>query len=265
MSTYLLTWNPKITPFDALPTYVRGLAAGKSVDFGWSCGNTRTIDKEARVFLLRQGPDNPGVVGSGRVTEGSYEDEHWDPAKQKQGLKAWYVGVKWDSLMLPEECLSRSELLKGILPESLVNSFAAGVIFQPKDAANLEKRWAAHCRSSHFSASIHASPISAWEGNRVEYRAYRRKRDHRLMQAARRAAKGICAVCEVDYSKILKGKGVRVLQVHHKHQLGQLDTPRLNSSDDLVVVCANCHALIHMDSKKALPVKALKSMLRKPA
>jgi len=239
------------------------LAAGKSVGFRWSCGNTRSIDKGGRVFLLRQGADNPGIVGSGRVTEGSYEDEHWDPAKQQQGLRAWYVAVEWDCLVLPEECLSRSELLKGILPESLVNSFAAGVIFQPEDAEKLEKRWAAHCGTSHFSAPIVPSAISAWEGNRVEYRAYRRKRDHRLMQAARRAAKGMCAVCEVDYSKILNGKGVRVLQVHHKHQLGQLDTPRLNSSDDLVVVCANCHALIHMDSKKALPVKALKLMLRR--
>jgi len=263
MSTYLLTWNPQRTPFDNFPTYVRRLATGKSIVFRWSCGNTRSIHEDARVFLLRQRADKPGIVGSGRVTEGSYEGEHWEPAKRRQGSKAWYVNVKWDALLLPEDGLSSSELIKGIVPETRVNTQASGVILELESSEKLEKRWAAHCRTSHFSAPIGPSPVSAWEGNRVEYRAYRRKRHHRLMQAARRAAKGICAVCEVDYSKILNGKGVRVLQVHHKHQLGQLDTPRLNSSDDLVVVCANCHALIHMDSKKALPVKALKSLLRR--
>ena len=213
--------------------------------------------------MLRQRADKPGIVGSGRVTKVSYEADHWD--QEKQGKKAWYVNVKWDSLLLPEECLSRSELLKGILPKTLLDTQASGVIFKlDEDAERLEKRWAAHCRTLHFSAPIPPSSISAWEGNRVEYRAYRRKRDQRLMQAVRQAAKGICAVCEVDYSKILKGNGIRVLQVHHKHQLGQLDTPRLNSPHDLAVVCANCHALIHMDSKKALPIKTLKSMLSRP-
>jgi predicted HNH restriction endonuclease len=43
-----------------------------------------------------------------------------------------------------------------------------------------------------------------------------------------------------------------------------MDTPRLNSLDDLAVVCANCHALIHMDLKKALKIEALRSMLQKP-
>ncbi len=92
--------------------------------------------------MLRQRADKPGIVGSGRVTKGSYKADHWD--EEKQGKKAWYVNVKWDSLLLPEECLSRSELLKGIVPKTLLDTQASGVIFKlDEDAERLEKRWAA--------------------------------------------------------------------------------------------------------------------------
>jgi predicted HNH restriction endonuclease len=134
----------------------------------------------------------------------------------------------------------------------------------PDLVAALEKRWAAHCLAAKFSAPILRSTVSALEGDYVESRSYRRKRDQTLRNAALRAANGTCAVCEVDYSKIFNGKGVRVLQVHHNHQLGHLDKPRLNSLDDLSVVCANCHALIHMNTKKALAVKVLKAMFQRP-
>jgi len=245
-------------------SYVQRAATGKTVVFRWSCGNNKNIQVRSRVFLLRQGSDHPGIVGSGWVTQGSFQDEHWDPTKRRKGRKAWFVTVKFDSLLLPEECLSRHQLLKGILPATLLKVAASGVAVNPDLAAVLETRWAAHRASSHFSALVLPSAISGWEGDSVEYRSYRRKRDQKLKRAAFRAANGVCSVCDVDYSKILKGAGVRVLQVHHKQQLGQMDTPRLNSLDDLAVVCANCHALLHVNPKRALKVEALKSMLDSP-
>ncbi|MGA2660996.1 MAG: hypothetical protein ABSH34_26225, partial [Verrucomicrobiota bacterium] len=89
-----------------------------------------------------------------------------------------------------------------------------------------------------------AAPGPDWrlveEGRPAEHIAYVRKRDWRLRNLAMEASHGVCAVCRVDYSKVLDGKGVRVLQVHHKRQLGYNDTPRLTRAADLAVVCANC-------------------------
>jgi len=106
---------------------------------------------------------------------------------------------------------------------------------------------------------------SALEGERIEQRSYRRKRDLRLKQIAMEISGGLCAVCDTDYSKVLEGKGRRVLQVHHIKQLSQIDVPKLNTPEDLAVVCANCHSLIHMDPKKALKIKSLRMMLAKSA
>ncbi len=51
-----------------------------------------------------------------------------------------------------------------------------------------------------------------------------------------------------------------MLQVHHKLQLALQDFPILTSPDDLAVVCANCHAIIHSDSKKAMSIEVLKGI-----
>jgi len=114
-----------------------------------------------------------------------------------------------------------------------------------------------------------AAPGPDWrlveEGRPAEHIAYVRKRDWRLRNLAMEASHGVCAVCRVDYSKVLDGKGVRVLQVHHKRQLGYNDTPRLTRAADLAVVCANCHLLIHIDPRKALPLSTLRGWLRRSA
>lgn len=62
---------------------------------------------------------------------------------------------------------------------------------------------------------------------------------------------------------MLNRDGVHVLQVHHRRQLAASKAPRVTSLKDLAVVCANCHALIHMDPKRALKVETLRSRLQR--
>jgi predicted HNH restriction endonuclease len=76
------------------------------------------------------------------------------------------------------------------------------------------------------------------------------------------ASNGICAVCSIDFSKILGGRGIRVLQVHHQKQLSMRMSPAITKVSDLVVVCANCHLLLHLDSEHSLSVAELRRMLR---
>ncbi|MGD0538964.1 MAG: hypothetical protein ABSC03_15120 [Verrucomicrobiota bacterium] len=261
MSTYQLTWNPRRSPEEGLRVVVSKLARGKRAEGHWSCGNNKSIQPGDRAFLLRQGSDHPGIVGSGWITRGSFQAQHWDETKRRQGRLAWFVMVEWDAMVLAENALSRADLLGGILPTRLLKAAASGAIIDGQFTERLERDWAAHRNVSLTVAPLVLAAISALEGEPIEYRGYRRKRDHKLKRAALDAAQGVCVVCGVDFSKILNGRGVRVLQVHHKKQLGQQDAPRINTLDDLAVVCANCHALIHLDTKKALTIEALKLLL----
>jgi hypothetical protein len=100
------------------------------------------------------------------------------------------------------------------------------------------------------------------EGTKTEVLRLTTKRSRRLRDLAFRAANNICSVCDRDFSTVLDGRGVRELQVHHRKQLAARDAPSLTRFSDLVVVCANCHLLIHLDPKKALSVRTLRNMLR---
>ena len=84
-----------------------------------------------------------------------------------------------------------------------------------------------------------------------------RSRSSMLRREALRRSGGVCACCGVNFSLLLNGRGLRALQVHHKKQLALRDSPEATSLEDLAVVCANCHAIIHTDPKAAMSVESL--------
>lgn len=88
---------------------------------------------------------------------------------------------------------------------------------------------------------------AALEGIKTETRVITRSRDKKIRRQAFENAKGRCCVCCTDFSTLLDGRGIRVLQVHHRQQLAASDTPVLTTLADLAVVCANCHLLLHLD------------------
>ena len=117
-------------------------------------------------------------------------------------------------------------------------------------------------RSNGHAAEPHSSAMAALEGQMTETRVSRRGRNGTLRRAALLRANGHCAACGVDFGALLGGRGRRVLQVHHKKQLSDRDEPEWTSVDDLDVVCANCHLLIHADRSAPIPVEALRALLR---
>lgn len=99
------------------------------------------------------------------------------------------------------------------------------------------------------------------EGTMTEARCFKRKRSRRLRDAAFEQARGVCCVCERDFSGLLDGRGVRALQVHHREQLSSRDVPAVTTIDGLAVVCANCHMLLHLDPQEAMKVETLRQFL----
>jgi hypothetical protein len=97
------------------------------------------------------------------------------------------------------------------------------------------------------------------EGMARETSIIHRSRNRKLREEALSRSMGVCETCRTDYSSLLAGKGRYALQVHHRQQLGLQNVPVLTSSDDLAVLCANCHAMIHADPRRAIPVEELRS------
>ncbi len=100
--------------------------------------------------------------------------------------------------------------------------------------------------------------FSVLEGTAREATVLARSRSRKLRDLALKRSNGICEACDTDFSVLLGGKGVHVLQVHHRRQLALQEIPKPTSPDDLAVVCANCHAIIHADPLNAVPVDSLR-------
>jgi predicted HNH restriction endonuclease len=126
----------------------------------------------------------------------------------------------------------------------------------PADVNAIERQYSSKAKQDSRYATD-----SDIEGIRYEIITMTASRSKRLRDKAFQSAKGICAVCERDFTKVLSGRGIRVLQVHHKRMLSKTESETQTRLDDLVVVCANCHLLLHLDLKKTLTVPQLKRML----
>jgi predicted HNH restriction endonuclease len=103
------------------------------------------------------------------------------------------------------------------------------------------------------------------EGQQRKYLVTHRRREGKLREAKIRAtldaARGrlVCEVpgCLFDFYKRYGDIGYGYAQVHHKRPLGQTRSRgRKTTLEDLAVVCANCHAMIHKGGG-CLPIQSL--------
>jgi 5-methylcytosine-specific restriction endonuclease McrA len=255
MSAYLLTWNPDRWTWDDLSEWVEDVLAGGEVNFRWSTGSTKSIPLGARVFLLRQGVEPLGIMASGWVTEASFPDEHWDEARALVGDKANYIRFTPDTLLNPEEeePLDLRDLPSPGRFDVYFRSRSSGISIVPEHQTVIEERWGRHIGSERPQPD--QDPTLA----RLEGQARVRMVIHRARESALRAAKIRAAVastghlrCEVpgcgfDFEEAYGQLGRGYAQVHHLIPL--TEGTRETRLEDLAVVCANCHAMIHKGGK----------------
>lgn len=260
MATYLLTWNPKRWQWDDLQDDIDKINKKGSMLGTWSAAGSKSIRRGDRLFLLRQGTEPRGIVGSGWAASDVFEGPHWDEEKRKAGKSTRHVKVRFDHLLNPdsEAILSRQEL--DGLGNMHWDSQSSGISIPDAVAERLENLWANFLKTDRFLPDVTAEP-AAIEGLKTEITVYVRGRSRELREIALEKANGVCCVCDMDFKKLLDGKGVRALHVHHRKQLAASDAPIVTRLSDLAVVCANCHSLIHMNPRKAIEIERLRAML----
>lgn len=250
MRTFLITWNPKRWDWTDLAEDVAAVACGRRVDSSWSCGRRKDIGPDDRVFLLRQGKEPRGIVGSGWVTSEPFLDEHWEPG---HGGSAIYVRLSFDTL-LDSDSDPHTVMRIADLPTSLRrgihwNTQSSGIVVSPPFDEEIEAAWARHL-TKFFAGD---GEIDALEGELRSLHVVHRRRERRLREekiaATLRLSQGRlrCEVpgCGFDFLDVYGETGRGYAQVHHLDPLGARDTPQSTSLASLVVVCANCHAMIH--------------------
>jgi hypothetical protein len=262
MATYLLLWNPKRWPIANLVGDLFERRGG-SLYASWSSGRCKSIVAGDRLFLAHVGEHPRGIFASGVGLSSPRSGRHWNPVLARAQKKALYVKGRFDVALDPRaDQIVTFEELVAAGAEFNWSQQASGVEISVQAARVLETVWAE--RAGSF-VSMPVVEHSALEGLRTETVTYRRGRSGKLRDVALLAARGICEACDRDFSCLLEGRGMRVLQVHHRKQLAVIDKPVLNRARDLAVLCANCHMLIHMNPRRALKVEVLRDLLAREA
>ncbi|MFD0597308.1 DUF3883 domain-containing protein [Catellatospora coxensis] len=183
-ATMIATWNPEKWNPDDWETLVYAkdvatIAAGGLLRGRWSTGPRKSgIEPGDRVFLLRQGVEPRGVIGSGTVTSRIFPDSHWDEAKT--GDDANYVLIEWDTLVLPDDGLPHADLVERIPAGGIWRPQAGGWVPDAKVAAELEALWAEHLGRA-MPPPARSTPRQGWQMDPVRRRKVEDAAQNRLM------------------------------------------------------------------------------------
>jgi hypothetical protein len=224
------------------------VALGEQPQMWWRCGHSKTIHKGDRLILFRQGGDPKGVIGTGTAVSDWREYEQGGP-KQPTRTKN-EVKLKIETLIDPtlDEPLTPAQVEAAGISGVRWNVQESGTGIDDSTADRILKLWL-----PRSAVTVEAEELSGLEGE-VRYMMVRhRKRERKLREAAieRAIADRGSLACEVPrcgfdffwrYGEIAKGYA----QVHHVNKLADRTHPSQTKLSELRVVCANCHAMIHI-------------------
>jgi len=91
---------------------------------------------------------------------------------------------------------------------------------------------------------IHPSSFSVVEGRRKLVTHLLRERNRALVDAKKASVDSLA--CEICGFNSKQAYGEDYCEVHHLTLLAQLDDETKTTLDDLAIVCANCHRIIHL-------------------
>ncbi|RXV64713.1 hypothetical protein C6W92_06560 [Roseovarius sp. A46] len=106
------------------------------------------------------------------------------------------------------------------------------------------------------------NPQARTEGGKKVYVSVRQERDPKLRDDAI-ALHGLdCMACKFNFEDRYGALGKGFVEVHHVVPLTQRGKSDTNPETDLVVLCANCHRMVHRNRDVCLSLEELKSHIK---
>lgn len=108
-----------------------------------------------------------------------------------------------------------------------------------------------------------ANEETAYEGNGERILISRFERDPRLRKLAIVYHGLVCMVCGFNFENFYGIEGRGYIDVHHLTPLSKIrNTHLVNPIKDMVVVCANCHRMLHRHSNTIISIDDLRKLIK---
>tara|TARA_B110000114_G_scaffold184604_1_gene228750 strand:+ start:102 stop:911 length:810 start_codon:yes stop_codon:yes gene_type:complete len=269
MNTFLFAWNPNRWDWEDLQESIEHLEKVGYVERRWSCGNSKSIRKGDRVFLIRLGNEPRGIMGSGYAKSSYYVAPHWDGTENKTTN---YIDIEFDILINPKENkLFDKESLESIDKNNLQQWFPqqSGISIKEEVLESLESNWFNFIKENKYIKNSFVSNDVTTQFKKT-YKEGKSKdiiqtRYERNPEARKRCLKYFgysCKVCSYDFEKHFGEIGKGFIHVHHINQISEIGKEyEVDPIKDLIPVCPNCHAMIH-SKRPAFTIEKIKEIIR---
>lgn len=177
------------------------------------------------------------IVGRG-VVEGPYVFDRLDRIVDENGLQ-WphQVPVDWDNNFVAVDILLGAEQVTvKRLSQTDVDKIVAKEIEQTTKQAKIE----------------------AQEGENYRAETDFRARNRELINIKKRSSNYTCEVCGFNFTDFYGDMGRGFIEAHHLNPIAS--GSRRSTLDDIALVCANCHAMIHTRNPP-VPISEMKKLI----
>jgi len=175
--------------------------------------------KKEDVIYAKEGVN---IVGKGVITE----EYDYDPNILNGSESTWehFVRVDWEKDFLPFK----------------LNLEANLHIVIKLNEEHMDK-----IREMESKTRKEIKRIEAEEGNRYKSEATFCSRNRALVEAKKMNSDYRCEVCGMAFKEVYGKIGNGYIIAHHKIPIGNIEETATTTLDDIALVCANCHAMLH--------------------
>ncbi|HCD1616949.1 TPA: HNH endonuclease [Serratia marcescens] len=104
---------------------------------------------------------------------------------------------------------------------------------------------------------------SETEGGKRVYISKAYERNKKLRDEALRIHGFSCAACKFNFEEVYGSIGEHYAEVHHMIELAKGGVRNTDPLKDLIVLCSNCHRMVHRKKDTCLTIEELKSHINK--
>jgi 5-methylcytosine-specific restriction protein A len=267
INTFLFAWNPNRWDWVDLQASIDQLENMGYVERRWSCGNSKSIKRGDRVFLIRLGEEPRGIMGSGYAKSSYYVAPHWDGTKRKTTN---YIDIEFDILINPDNnVLFDKESLDNIDSNNLQQWFPqqSGIFIKPEIVDALESNWFNFIRENKYIRNSFVSndvitdiTESFHEGKSKEIIQTRYERNPQARKTCLNHHGYSCQICNFNFETYFGEVGKGFIHVHHINSIAEIGKEyEIDPKKDLIPVCPNCHAMIH-SRRPAFSIEEIKGI-----
>ncbi len=262
---FLITWNPQQERWHDMPWASPLTLSGELYKDWWGVRN-KSVNVGSRLFLLRQGVEPKGIVGSGWATSPVRLRTPPEPGRAK-----FIVDAVFDLMLDPDKYppLDWHAFTTPPLSEVHWTTQSSGISVPDE----LEVPWREHAKTvlGYIPDALNQNSIDPEElvfpEGRGSYRLHRQtERNSQLVKAAKAKAKQdgrlYCWVCDFDFAEFYGERGEDFIEAHHIIPVSQLGENAATKVEDLAMVCSNCHRMLHRTPW--VSVEQLRALCGKP-